>query len=277
MSQPIVLYDLKREGTYEDDADMSFSRNTWKTRLARMPVDISSELNLFRSYALASKGIAFETKWVGFNTIDATMEALGVQPHPPGGFLGRKYTIPVIHDPNTQRLVMDSHKINRYLDEQYPQQPELFPPRTRVMQALVITNNNQAFGAAIFSSIIYFIFEMCSDEDKPWFRKSCEEILFGGKKLEEIAPSGESFMNKVKELEKILTDVGTLIDLNGPGSMFIGGDTPLHADCDIASQLMMLIKVAPEDHEMVKLVKTSGGGRWPKYLDAMSKARTDTI
>ena len=43
-----------------------------------------------------------------------------------------KYTVPVIYDPATKRVIKDSFEIAKYLDEQYPDRPTLLPPTGHV-------------------------------------------------------------------------------------------------------------------------------------------------
>ncbi|KAG2358175.1 hypothetical protein BDR07DRAFT_1473211 [Suillus spraguei] len=103
--QPIVLYDipckLPKKG---------WAPNPSKTR-----------------FCLGHKGLPYEVVWVEFCDIAATMKAIGASPT-----AGKRYTVPVIKDPNTGALVSDSHAIAKYLDETYPDKP-LIPRGAHVL------------------------------------------------------------------------------------------------------------------------------------------------
>ncbi|KAI0036235.1 hypothetical protein K488DRAFT_76135 [Vararia minispora EC-137] len=249
MVQPIVLYDLKCK--VPEGLEYAWSPNGWRTRLA-----------------LNYKNLPYTTKWVGYADVEATVKKLGVAPHAPGSFLDLKYTVPAIYDPNARHAVMDSHQINRYLDEQYPETPQVFPEGTRALQAAFCETNQRILGA-MFPAILDEVFDKCGDKDKEYFRES-REAYFGAK-LETVAPKGKAFDAKVEELERILREIGDWIDANGHGAVFIGGEAPVHADFDTVAQFIFLIKTVPEDHAMRRMFDRTDGGRWPRYLQAFSK------
>jgi len=272
MIQPIIFYDLKREGSYKDERDMAWSPNTWRTRRVFLLRSWPAYLTFVTdSYVLEYKSIPFETKWVEFAAIDAIMDELGVEPYPPGtAIFGKKYLVPVIYDPNTKRSVMESNKINRYLDVQYPDTPQVFPAGTHALQSAFVAYTHRTLFWTLWPSLLNFIFQTCVESDKPWFRSSREALL--STKLEDLAPTGDARTAALNSLTTILSDVGSWIDTHGPTVVFLGGDAPIHADFDFAAYLLWLLKVAPSDHEMVKLVKSAEAGRWVKYLDAVDGA-----
>lgn len=83
--------------------------NPWKTR-----------------YALNLKKVPYRTEWVEIDQIEAVRKNLGVpanRTHPDGS---PYYTLPVLHDHATGKLVGDSFEIALYLDASYPTDPPLF-------------------------------------------------------------------------------------------------------------------------------------------------------
>lgn len=65
-------------------------------------------------------------------------EALGIKlGAKPDTMAGKPwYTLPIIYDPSTDRVVADSLEIAKYLDEQYPETPNVIPPGTDALQAM---------------------------------------------------------------------------------------------------------------------------------------------
>ncbi|KIP07685.1 hypothetical protein PHLGIDRAFT_70589, partial [Phlebiopsis gigantea 11061_1 CR5-6] len=113
--QPIVLYDIPSKDK------QPVSPNTWKVR-----------------YALNYKGLPHTTEWIEYPDIEDTLRALDA-PHTSTWPDGRPYyTLPMIFDPNTQRRVVDSAAIAKYLDTAYPATPALFPAGTDALQAAVL-------------------------------------------------------------------------------------------------------------------------------------------
>jgi glutathione S-transferase len=231
---------------------------------------MGESLRLLESVRLAlnMKGIPYTTKWVNFFEIEPEMRKLGLPPNE-GAWMDLKYTVPTIYDPNTQRAVTDSHKINTYLEDQYPDTFPLFPKGTRALQAAFDLTYGQMLNT-IFPSIVFNIYSTVCKQDKAYFRTT-REAWFGDVRLEDIAPKGEKLEEIIKAWEKLLGDIGGWIDAGGPGAGYFGGDAPVQADVDIVAMLMFLTKIAPADHSLVKSLETAGGGRWRVYLGEFSK------
>ncbi|KLO18017.1 hypothetical protein SCHPADRAFT_886475 [Schizopora paradoxa] len=88
----------------------TLSRNTIKIRLA-----------------LAFKGLSFKTEWLELSEIEPKMKQIGADPTSTREDGSPLYTLPVIQDHSTGRIVSDSMHIAFYLDDTYPERPALFP------------------------------------------------------------------------------------------------------------------------------------------------------
>jgi len=244
MSGPIAFYDLrtKREG-------VPISPNTWKTRLT---------LNI--------KGLDYKTVWLSFTEIPGESAKLGV-PKTDGGY----HTVPSIADPATGRAITDSFAIAEYLDKQYPDTPALIPAGTRDEQIAFMSTAVKAVGLGIFPFILDNIFAIIEDKDKEYFRASREK-LFGGKKLEEIAPKGDAIVRQAKGLENALNAAATVIAAkSGEDAIFYGGDRPLFADVALGAIITSVHTLCGDDHIVVKTIFGADGGRWAKFAEAISK------
>ncbi|KAI0341767.1 hypothetical protein BDW22DRAFT_1358637 [Trametopsis cervina] len=107
-TEPIVLYDIAWALPLR-----AWNPNTWKVRAV-----------------LNYKGIAYRTEWIEFPDIEPLAKSLGVPPtskKPSGEPL---YTLPMILDPSTGKVIADSLPIALYLDEQYPDTPRVVPSGT---------------------------------------------------------------------------------------------------------------------------------------------------
>ncbi|KAG2358456.1 hypothetical protein BDR07DRAFT_1473112 [Suillus spraguei] len=103
--KPIIFYDIA--SVLENEP---WSGNTIKTR-----------------YCLTFKGLPFQTVWLEFPEIKPFYEQHSL------GTPAPVCTLPVIMDPNTNRLIADSFAIAQYLDEQYPDTPKVLPNNTAAL------------------------------------------------------------------------------------------------------------------------------------------------
>ncbi|CAE6447288.1 unnamed protein product [Rhizoctonia solani] len=127
---PIIFYDLVGVNR------TSFSLNPYKTRLS-----------------LDYKGLPYRIEHLEFPDIEPMMKQLGV---PPVSDTHPHYTIPMISDPSSDpngkpTYVSDSFKIALYLDDKYPvpKYPAIFPPGTRSLQHLIMTQYFPTIGTCI--------------------------------------------------------------------------------------------------------------------------------
>lgn len=159
-------------------------------------------------YALAHKGLPFESVPVGFTEIPAV-------------FGGRFKTVPVIDVDGT--MVADSWDIAEYLDRAFPDRPALFSgPAENSMVRLI----DAWFGADImrkmFRLYVLDIYNAARPEDRPYFRQSREARL-KGRTMEEFTADRESTLPALREaLGPLRTQLSR--------APFLGGDAPNYAD-----------------------------------------------
>ncbi|KAF8551225.1 hypothetical protein OG21DRAFT_304527 [Imleria badia] len=116
--KPIILYDLPCT-----IPGRPWSPNTMKAR-----------------YCLGYKRLPFTTVWVELPDIEGFLQSKGITQPP--------YTLPVIEDPNTGALVVDSLAIATYLDEKYPETPKVLSPTARALLQGVEEEFSFASGAS---------------------------------------------------------------------------------------------------------------------------------
>lgn len=223
---------------------------------------------LLYSLALNFKGLAHTTQWLNFIDVAPTLSGLGLAPHVTED--PRKWTVPAIYDPKTQRAVMGSQEIAAYLEEQYPEQRSLFPPRTRALQAAFYDEISESLIVPIFTSLLYQHLDKCAPGDKEYFRISREAIF--GCAFEDISPKGEDVEAKLEQIETILSKAAGWIDA-GAG-MFLGGDEPLNADFNLVAMLLWARMVGGEDHAVTSTILRADGGRWARYIAAFESWST---
>ena len=118
------------------------------------------------------------------------MKEIGAEPTTVKPDGSPKYTLPVIHDDVTGKVVSDSLKIAEYLEATYPDTPSLFPggahaPIHLLSEYFFPTVIKPAF--FVFLSNIMFKFTPRGLEN---FRETREPLF--KKTLEEMVPKGEA-------------------------------------------------------------------------------------
>ncbi|TDL18669.1 hypothetical protein BD410DRAFT_774810 [Rickenella mellea] len=236
----ITLYDIP--STVPGSA---FSPNVFKTRMA-----------------LNYKGLSHKTEWVEFPNIAPRMKELGASPTE-----GMQYTVPVIHDHSTGKIISDSLDIAQYLDETYPDTPRLLPSGPGI--------------AAIFES--FFLpsimplpklmqlpeFPKLNPASHAFFRKSREE--WGKCKLEDLLPPGPEREKCWLKVKQGLDKVAGLLDKNGKDKPFVLGEQITYAEFIMAGWLVWVKIISEEDWAPIS---TWNDGRWEKLLQMTEKYRT---
>lgn len=239
MTQPIVLYDIPGN----DPQTLRWSPNSWKTRIS-----------------LAYKGLPYKSAWVELPDIEPTCKKLGV-PHTQLSPSGEStYTVPFIYDPNTDRHVVESAAIAKYLDETYPDTPKLFPPGTDAFQHAFLNLAWPSIGLPLYFSGMLGCLRVLNPASQPFWRKSREGMF--GKPLEEMATE-ESWNSFVAGLGKLKA----ALEANGSTGGFFMGETLTFADLQIAASLLW-IKVV--DGEVWDSIAGLHDGTWKNYLERFS-------
>ncbi|KAF8878316.1 hypothetical protein BD779DRAFT_1613060 [Infundibulicybe gibba] len=159
----------------------AWSPNTWKTR-----------------FSLNFKGLAYKTEWVEYPDIEPLCKKLGAAPTETKPTGEPHYTLPVIFDPRTKRAISDSVVIAKYLDEQYPETPKLFPKGTHALQHAFmdayVQTLDSLWGFALPQACIRL-----GPGSEPYFRRTREKSF--GMKMEALVPTGAARAEKLAQVE----------------------------------------------------------------------------
>ena len=173
-------------------------------------------------YALAHKGLAFETVPVSFSAIKTIGD-------------GSFKTVPVIEDNGT--WVGDSWEIAKYLAKAYPDAPALFPsPEVEALCHFVETWQFSNVLRQAFPAYVHDIYLHVKEEDRTYFKESREKQL-GGTKLESLVETREE---KLPGLRSALFPLRMTLG----NQRWLSGDTPGYADYLILSTFLWLGSVA---------------------------------
>jgi glutathione S-transferase len=211
--------------------------------------------------ALAFKGLPFKTIWVEFPDIADVCKKIGASPT---AFDNGSpvYTLPVIQDPSTGKVVSDSWTIAEYLDENYPDRPSLFPKGTRGLQwSFISTANTMAFDHWL-DPLILPTYNQLPPRSQEYFRPRREKLW--GCRLEEIS-TGEQPAKNWADAEAGFTKLTNVIAKNGEGSQWFLGDTISYLDLFTVAELMWIKQVlGGKDWERAR---SWDGGFWGKFVD----------
>jgi glutathione S-transferase len=159
-------------------------------------------------YALAHKGVPFESVPVGFTDI-------------PKLFDGRFKTVPIIEHGDT--MLAESWDIAEYLDRAFPRRPALF---SNASENAMVRLNDAWFSADILRSMfrIYIldVHKAARPQDRAYFRQSREKML-RGTTLEAYTADRASRLPALRDALRPLRS-------HLARSPFLGGDTPNYAD-----------------------------------------------
>lgn len=160
-------------------------------------------------YALAHKGLPFESVQIGFTDI-------------PKVFGGRYKTVPVLADGD--EMIVDSWNIVDYLERTYPDRPALFSgpaeyAMVRLFDVCFATDVIRKF----FNLYALDIHDAARPEDRMYFRESRERRFLKGTPLETYVAGRETRLPAVREA---LSPLRLQLSRNP----FLGGTTANYAD-----------------------------------------------
>lgn len=199
--------------------------------------------------SLNLKGLQYKTVWVEFPDIEALYEKLDLKPT-------GKCTLPVIHDPSTNKTISDSAAIARYLDETYPSTTPLFPPGS---EALPNFEDRETFASLLGIMCIKICLNL-NPVSGEYYRRT-REAQFGNK-LEELSPVGPKREEDWKKVQEGFTAAATLLE----GKKFVLGDTISFADVTIAAWVLWLKRTLGAESQEWKDMEGWNDGIWPKYI-----------
>ena len=174
-------------------------------------------------YALAHKGLSFDTKPVAFTDI-------------PKIFDGRFTTVPILED--GERVVHDSWAIADYLDATYKDHPRLFATPTergfcRFLEAWLFAN----VVPQLIGVYVKDIADSVEEKDRAYFRESREKRM--GCTLEEMVAGREQRLPIARAgFEPIR------LMLTRQGQSFVSGDAPGYADYMAVGVLLWVASVS---------------------------------
>jgi glutathione S-transferase len=159
-------------------------------------------------YALAHKGMSFDSMPIGFTEI-------------PKVFGGRFKTVPVICHGDT--MLAESWDIAEYLDRAFPSQRPIFSsPAEHAMVRLMDTWFTAEILRRMFRLYVLDVHNAARPEDRPYFRQSREGYLKGAS-LEEFTSDRAERLPELREALKPLRSHLSQYP-------FLGGSTPNYAD-----------------------------------------------
>ncbi|KAG6824215.1 hypothetical protein H0H87_012263, partial [Tephrocybe sp. NHM501043] len=184
MIKPIEFYDISSKAPGK-----SWSGTTWRIR-----------------YALAIKGLPFETTWVEYQDIARVSKDKGFPPTSEGAI---QYTLPAIHDPNTSKSIADSIPIAEYLDSAYPDTPKLFAEGSKAKQVAFI-NALPGNLSSLWQFTIAHSHGVLNDPEAAAYFRRTREAMFGGSKLEDVCPKGDNAKVEWAKVKAEFEEVHTL-------------------------------------------------------------------
>jgi glutathione S-transferase len=136
-------------------------------------------------YALAHKGLTYESEYLGFREI-------------PERFAGRFKTLPVIECGDT--LMAESWDIVEWLDRKFPEHPPLFSSPAELAMVRLM---DQWFTAEVLRKLfrIYLldVHDAAHPLDRPYFRESREQGFLRGRTLEDFTADRLSRLPALRE------------------------------------------------------------------------------
>ncbi|KAG8692564.1 hypothetical protein FRC09_011112 [Ceratobasidium sp. 395] len=235
---PIIFYDL----TGKDG--ISWSPNTYKTRLT-----------------LNYKGLPYRVEKLSFPDIQAKYKELGITSAP--------YTLPLIADPSSEpnskpTYVSDSFKIAVYLDDKYPapQYPVVFPPGTRALQHLIVTEYYPTVAVSLAPLISPSVPERLDERGAEyWYRTR-------GNRFQ--PPTEEAAAKLRQEVAQKWDGIAKSLDFNNntaePGPFLMGNQISF-ADFAIGGVFHFFQQIQGEDSVLLGEMMRWQGGRWKGLRD----------
>ena len=213
------------------------------------------------SYTLNYKGIPYRTEWVEYPDIEPLCLKLGAAPTDTRSDGRPYYSLPVIYDPSTKKAVSDSAVIAKYLDETYPDTPQLFPEGTAALQAVFLDGAWDLFGLPLYMIMLPRVCTGLNPPSEEYYRRT-REAQFGSK-LEEIG-----ITNEWETLEAGLAKLDQWLSANGPGkSELFLGDKISFADVQVAAILIWGKITLGEESEDWRKIVSWNSGRWKRLLE----------
>ncbi|KAH8829844.1 hypothetical protein DL96DRAFT_1553464 [Flagelloscypha sp. PMI_526] len=218
--------------------------------------------------ALEFKGIPYETKWVEFPDIKAVSEKIGASSTgtwPNDG--SPYYTLPIIQDSKTGKVLSDSWNIVVYIDETYPESPRLIPRGSKAFMKVFIDIANEKLMATFGAFNIAKTTEGLMQVSQIFYRET-RPLLFGGATVEMVGS-----MASWDDVKKTLDWVDELIKLNegdGLRGGYILGEELTYADIFVGTKIYWSV-VHGKESQVWKDLCALHGGRWGKLIAELER------
>ncbi|KAH7916806.1 hypothetical protein BJ138DRAFT_1096937 [Hygrophoropsis aurantiaca] len=245
MTLPIIFYDIPSKLP-----NKAWSPNTWKTR-----------------FALNIKGVPYKTEWVELPDIEAIALTIGASPTGMRRNGNPFYTLPIIQDPNTGKVISDSFTIAEYLDATYPDRTTLFPAGTKALIAAFEDEVQRAREGMNFLQMTLTC-SLLNAPSEDFFRESRERIF--GKKLGELSPAGEK---RDADLAMTKKKGFAILDnrLSKSHGRYVMDDIISFADVILGAWLLWIKNIQGADSAVWKDVASWNSGRWQARLKNLDK------
>jgi glutathione S-transferase len=205
---------------------------------------------------LRYKDIPFVTIWVEYSDISIAMKAIGAK--------SKKRrdgsdvcTVPVLSDPNTGALIMDSLEIASYLEKTYPEKP-IFPNNS---ESLIY-----AFDSAhmnLIRPVMKSLFLTCTEILSP----ASAKFFIGVRSMDVPLPWD---VERDADWELLEKGYNTAYEwYQKTNGKWIMGDTFSYADIIVGCWLLAYKRVLKED-EWVR-ISSWNGGKWAQVLADVEK------
>ncbi|KAI1332465.1 hypothetical protein F5Y16DRAFT_357863 [Xylariaceae sp. FL0255] len=216
-------------------------------------------------YALNYKGLDHRTKFVDFPDLQGTRERLGVKTIAklPDG--SPHYTVPVLEDESTGKVLGDSFDTAVYLDKNYPDGPPLFPNNS---YGIIKAFNDYVSGTLLHSVARLALDKIPLNPETAEGTRAMYAARFGVPKLQDLFLSPTERVESLKTLETNFAKLAAYFETTSGPFMF-GGEFPTYADFIVGGHLMF-IQCAVEEWDQIL---TWNGGIWGRLHGALAPWR----
>ncbi|KAL0568577.1 hypothetical protein V5O48_013406 [Marasmius crinis-equi] len=211
-------------------------------------------------FTLNYKKLPFELIHLPLDELEPKAKSLGALPtkHIDGS---SKYTVPIIHDSHTGKVLSDSFPIAEYLDEAYPDTPKVIPPGTRALQKIFIDTVLPKFGPMV----ALYLDRMIDYNASPVIQVALAK-RFGA------FPAQLTDEQRAETWKKVEASFNELESAYGTaGGVFVSGDKPIFVDFSLAALFAGIKLSFGEESEEWKRTSKWIGGRVGKVVEAAMK------
>ncbi|KAK1223655.1 hypothetical protein PQX77_013477 [Marasmius sp. AFHP31] len=213
-------------------------------------------------FALNYKGIPYTSIEVSLTELESTAKSIGAAPTMNYTDGSVKYTVPMIQDSTTGRVVSDSFKIAEYLDETYPDTPRIIPAGTRMLQSTFCTSvilTLQPLMPIIQPvAVAKFLPPEVAESYKKLFGEESLKLTLSAEEQAEI------WTKVVQGFRLMAEGYGNCAEDDSPFVM--GGEKPMFADMFMTG-LLWWTKLAFEDTRAWKDIVALGDGKIGRLIE----------